>query len=75
MSMIWLIYYRQKSNSYDNSLIKNWDWLKTLFLKLTFTSAINPPKMSPKRTEWDTSQSAPESLKKKKKLINILVTT
>jgi hypothetical protein len=31
---------------------------KTLFLKLTLTSAINPPKMSPKKPEWDTSQSA-----------------
>jgi hypothetical protein len=39
----------KKSNSYDNSLIKNWVWLKTLFLKLTLTSAINPPKMSPKK--------------------------
>jgi hypothetical protein len=53
----------KKSNSYNNSLI-NWVWLKTLFLKLTLTSAINPPKMSPKKIEWGTSQSTPKSFKK-----------
>jgi hypothetical protein len=30
---------------------------------LTLASAIKPPKMSPKRTEWDTPQSTPKNLK------------
>jgi hypothetical protein len=31
--------------------------------------------MSPKRTEWETSQSAPKKKKLKKKVINVLVAT
>jgi hypothetical protein len=69
MSMIWFI--RDKTLIAMISLIKNWDWLKTLFLKLILASIV---KMSPKRTKWDNSQSAPKSFKKII-IINVLVAT
>jgi hypothetical protein len=59
MSIVWLtLILETKQLIAMTTVLLKTETDSKLFLKLTFASAV---KMSPKRTEWDTSQSAPKN--------------
>jgi hypothetical protein len=62
--MIWLIHQRQKNLIAMIRVLLKTETDSNTLAKIDLTSAINPPKMSPKKAEWDTSQSTPKSFKK-----------
>jgi hypothetical protein len=60
MSGVWLTYYIQKYNSYDNSLMET-EADSNTFLELNLVLDIKLTKIIPKRTAWETYQSAPKN--------------